>query len=158
MAITLRPVREDDDAFLRALYATTRDDVAAWGWPQAQVESFLQMQFRAQSMSYAAAYPDAQRDVIVEDGQPIGRLYVWRRGDEVRLVDISLLPAARGRGIGKQLLEQLISDTAARKARLRLQVTTVNPARRLYLRLGFRRTGGDGVYDEMEWSPQSSEQ
>jgi ribosomal protein S18 acetylase RimI-like enzyme len=152
LAITLHPVGDDDEAFLRSLYASTRqEEIAAWGWPAAQGEAFLQMQFRAQHAGYVAAYPGAQHDLILEDGQPVGRLYVWRKGDELRLVDISLLPATRGRGIGTALIRQLVAEAAAQGKRLCLQVVTTNRARRLYLRLGFRRTGGNAVYDEMEW-------
>ena len=152
MAITLQPTGDDDEAFLRSLYASTRqDEVAAWGWPPAQVEAFLQMQFLAQRTGYAAAYPGARHELILEDGHPIGRLYVWRKGDELRLVDISLLPGARGRGIGTALMRRLMAEAAAHGERLCLQVATTNRARQLYLRLGLRRTGGDAVYDEMEW-------
>lgn len=154
VAITLQPVRDEDTAFLRALYASTRTDLAAMGLAPAQLEGVLQMQFQAQHANYAAAYPGARHEVILEDGKPVGRIYVWRSGQEVRLVDIALLPAARGRGIGTELLRDLIAQSEGERLPVRLQVVVTNPARRLYLRLGFRRTGGDGVYDEMEWSSQ----
>jgi ribosomal protein S18 acetylase RimI-like enzyme len=148
----LQPAGDDDEAFLRTLYASTRqDEIRAWGWTPAQAQPFLQMQFFAQRTSFAAAYPGAKHELILEDGQPLGRLLVWRHAGEVRLVDISLLPAARGRGIGTALLRRLIAEAEADEKRLCLQVLTTNRARQLYLRLGFRRTGGDAVYDEMEW-------
>jgi ribosomal protein S18 acetylase RimI-like enzyme len=152
LAITLQPAGDCDEAFLRALYASTRqDETAAWGWTPAQVDAFLALQFLAQRTNYATAYPGAKHELILEDGHPIGRLYVWRKGDELRLVDISVLPAARGRGIGTSLIRRLMAEATPRRERLCLQVATTNRARQLYLRLGFRRTGGDAVYDEMEW-------
>lgn len=151
--ITLRPVCDQDEEFLRALYASTRrEEVAAWGWPAAQVEAFLAMQFGAQRGSYAAAYPNARHDVIVKDDERVGRFYVWRGKSEWRVVDISLLPTARGQGIGSMLLRRLMDEAAGERLPVRLQVVPTNPARRLYLRLGFRFTRGDGMYDEMEWS------
>ena len=156
MAIALQAVSEADEPFLLELYASTRrEEMAAWNWPPAQVAAFLQMQYRAQRLSYADAYPGAEHSLVLEDGRPIGRLLVWRGPAEVRLVDISLLPAARGRGLGSRLLRQLMQEAAAARLPLRLQVLTTNPARRLYLRLGFRRTGGDPVYDAMEWTPEN---
>jgi ribosomal protein S18 acetylase RimI-like enzyme len=153
VAIALQPVCGDDEAFLLALYATTRgQEIKQWGWPGEQVEAFLQMQFRAQRTSYADAYPDAAHDLIIEHGKPVGRLYVSWGEREVRLIDISLLPEARGRGIGSKLIRQLIDDCRTNGKVLRLQVLPSNPARHLYLRLGFRRTGGDAMYDEMMWS------
>jgi GNAT superfamily N-acetyltransferase len=148
-------VTEADEPFLLELYAgTRREEVAAWNWPEAQVAAFFQMQYRAQRLSYADAYPGAEHSLILEDGRPVGRLLLWRGPAEIRLVDISLLPAARGRGIGSLLLRRLLQECAAARSPLRLQVLTANPARRLYLRLGFRRVGGDPMYDHMEWTPE----
>ena len=51
------------------------------------------MQFAAQSRYYREHYPDTSFDVIVLDDQPVGRLSVARWSDEIRIVDIALLPA-----------------------------------------------------------------
>jgi GNAT superfamily N-acetyltransferase len=157
MSVTLRAAGEGDERFLFELYASTRrEEIAAWNWPEAQVTAFLEMQFRAQRFSYQDVYPGSEHSLVLEDGRPVGRLLVWRSDKEVRLVDISLLPAARGRGIGSRLIRRLIDECAGK--RLTLQVLTTNPARRLYLRLGFRRTGGDPMYDQMEWTSSGSEE
>lgn len=154
MTITLRAVSEADEPFLFELYAgTRREELAPWNWPEAQVAAFLEMQFRAQRLSYADAFPGAEHNLVLEEGRPIGRLLVWRGPTAVHLVDLSLLPAARGRGTGSLLLRQLMQECAAAGMPLQLQVLTSNPARRLYLRLGFRRVGGDSMYDHMEWTP-----
>ena len=159
MPITLRSAGSADEPFLFELYASTRrEEIAPWNWPEPQVAAFLQMQFRAQRLSYDSAYPGAEHSLILEDGRPIGRLLVWRGQPELRLVDISLLPEARGRGIGGQLLAELMEECRAGGRRLTLQVLVTNPARRLYLRMGFRRTGGDPLYDQMEWTPQGNQE
>jgi ribosomal protein S18 acetylase RimI-like enzyme len=67
------------------------------------------------------------------------------------LVDISLLPEHRGRGLGTLLLRELMEECRRERQSLRLQVLRTNPAQRLYERLGFRRTGEDQVYLQMEW-------
>ena len=69
----------------------------------------------------------------------------------------SLLPEARGRGIGARLIRRLMEECAAAGRRLTLQVLVTNPAKRLYQRLGFHRTGGDPMYDQMEWNSQGNE-
>lgn len=159
MAITLRTVADADEPFLFELYAgTRREEIAAWNWPQEQVAAFLQMQYRAQRFSYETAFPGAEHGLVLQDGRPIGRLLVWRGPEEARLVDISLLPEARGRGAGSRLIRDLMEECAAARRRLTLQVLVTNPARRLYLRLGFRRTGGDALYDQMEWNPPGSKE
>lgn len=158
MPITLRSAGNADEPFLFQLYASTRrEELAAWNWTDAQMAAFLQMQFRAQRMSYESAYPGAEHSLVLEDGRPIGRLLVWRGEQEVRLVDVALLPESRNHGIGSRLIRQLMEECAAAGRRLTLQVLVTNPAKRLYERLGFRRTGGDPMYDQMEWNFQENE-
>ena len=158
MTLSLRKAC-DDEEFLFALYASTRqEEIAVWQWTQAQVAAFLTVQFRAQSVSYAITYPDAEHSVILEDGRPVGRLLVSRSPAEACLVDISLLPEARGRGIGSALIQQLMTECSAAGRKLKLQVRTTNPGRALYSRLGFRRVQGDSMYDQMEWPPATIEE
>ncbi len=156
-AVTLRPVTKSDEPFLLALYASTRrDEVNAWGWPEPQIQAFLAMQFRAQRQSYDAAYPGAEHHVIClgADGQPAGRLLVFCDAGQLCLVDISLLPEARNRGIGTRVIQQLFERCRARHWSMNLQVAVTNQrALSLYERLGFRHSGGDAMYVQMTWNP-----
>ncbi|MGZ4868227.1 MAG: GNAT family N-acetyltransferase, partial [Candidatus Angelobacter sp.] len=111
MRILLCPYRADDQEFLVKVYASTRiHEIAAFGWPAAQQEVFLRMQFDAQRRSYESAYGQADHQIIEQDGQPIGRLMVLRKEDSTLLVDIALLAEHRGLGIGGQLLRELIRE------------------------------------------------
>ncbi len=153
-AVTLRPVGPGDAPFLFELYAgTRRDEMAGWGLDDAMVSSLLQMQFAGQQGTYRAQFPEADHDLVLVDGQPAGRLYVDRSGPEIVLVDVALLPALRGRGLGTHLLRGLLREAAAQGRAVRLSVTLGNPARRLYERLGFERLDDDGVYERMIWHP-----
>lgn len=151
MTISLRPHRPDDQDFLFRLYAGTRlHEIAQFGWPQAQQEAFFRMQFTAQQRWYEMKYARAEHQIIEQQGAPIGRLLVLRQPEEVLLVDISLLPEYRGKGIGGGLIRGLIQHCDQAKLPLRLQVRVNNPALRLYERLGFRKTGEDQMYIQME--------
>jgi GNAT superfamily N-acetyltransferase len=151
-AIALRPIRPDDDAFLLVLYASTREkELAALPWDSGQKTAFLQMQFDAQHAQYQEAYAGAAFDVILVDGQPAGRLYVARKEEEIRIVDIALLPDYCNRGIGTTFLGGLQAEAAAAGKPLRIHVERFNPALRLYERLGFRQIADRGVYLFMEW-------
>ena len=110
------------------------------------------MQFDAQHAHYQEHYAGAAFDVILVDGQPAGRLYVAREEDEIRIVDIALLPDFCNRGIGTTLLRGLQSEAAAAGKPLRIHVERFNPALRLYERLGFREIADRGVYLFMEWT------
>ena len=154
MAISLRTYRDGDQDFLFQLYSSTRmDEIAPFGWPVAQQEAFLRMQFAAQQRWYASAYGQSEHQIVEQDGQPIGRLMVLREKNSALLVDISLLAEHRGHGIGGRLVRELIQQCKRDGATLKLQVLKTNPARRLYERLGFVRTGEDQMYIQMELRP-----
>ena len=142
-AVTLRPLRDGDEPFLRALYASTRE-VELAVLPPSMHAAFTNSQYDAQRMHYERVYAGATWSVIEADRSPVGRLIVDRRGDPWLLVDIAIVPTARDCGIGTRLITEL-QDEAGRAGRdLVLTVRVDNPlARKLYSRLGFvpRATG-----------------
>ena len=151
----MRRETDADQAFLRDLYASTRaEEMDLLDWTPGQKQDFLAMQFHAQTTHYADYYPDAERSIIECHEVPIGRLYVDRREGEIEIIDIALMPAMRGRGIGRQLLRQMIAESRTSARRLRIYVEHFNPARALYDRLGFRQVGTNGVYHELELAAQ----
>jgi GNAT superfamily N-acetyltransferase len=153
-AVGLRPVGENDSAFLRAVYASTRDEeLAMVSWIPAEKDQFLQMQFEAQDRFYRENYPGAEFWVILVDRQPAGRLYLHYRAEDIRIMDIALLPNWRGRGIGTALLSAVIEQARAGGRRASIHVEVFNPARRLYGRLGFRPVSKSQVHILMEWRP-----
>ena len=77
---------------------------------------------------------------------PVGRLYVDRWPREVRIVDISLLPEHRGRGLGGALLAAVFAEADAAGKPVSIHVERFNPALRLYTRLGFAFREDKGVY------------
>ena len=154
MNIELQPFPPDNKEFLFQLYSSTRQqEISALGWPPAQQEAFLRMQFNAQQRWYEMAYEKADHKLILIDDQPAGRILVVRDNKAYTLVDIALLAQHRNTGIGTQILRQLIAEADKAGAPLRLHVLKSNPACRLYERLGFAKTGQDGMYYEMEKRP-----
>jgi GNAT superfamily N-acetyltransferase len=155
-AMTLRPIDADDMAFLYQVYASTREEeLAVTGWSAAQKEAFLTMQFNAQHAYFQENYPGAAFQVILLDGQPIGRLYLDHWPGELRIVDIALLPAYRGRGVGTTILNAILSEGRRLGLPVRIHVERFNPALRLYTRLGFRLAVDKGVYYLMERLPDA---
>jgi RimJ/RimL family protein N-acetyltransferase len=153
-AILLRPVRDDDRDFLFRLYASTREqELAPVPWSTERKESFLRQQFDVQTSWWLKQYSDATFDVVEVDGEPGGRLYVHRSPNEHRVVDIALMPFHRARGIGTQLLSEVVAEADRARTRVSLHVEVFNPARRLYERLGFVPVEDKGVYLLMERAP-----
>lgn len=148
----LRHATNRDAAFLRALYATTRaEELAAVSWPPEMRATFLDDQFALQHRHWLNCYPQADYLIVERQGMPAGRCYVdftctaARDGDAL-LIDLSLLPAARGQGLGSALLASLLRQCDLRGQAMLLHVLHANPdALRLYRRFGFTAEADDGL-------------
>jgi len=159
MSIHLRVVDVADEDFLYSVYASTRaDEMARVDWTAEQQEAFLRMQFRAQTQFYIENYPGAEFQVIVQNDQPIGRLYIHKRENEIRIMDIALRPAHRNSGIGSSLLRDILKQGKNLNLPVTIHVEQFNPALRLYQRMGFRPKEDKGVYLLMEWLPANNEE
>ena len=152
--VTLRPVGPDDHEFLVAVYASTRaDELALTPWTDEQRDSFVRWQFGAQQEHYAKTYPAANHDVIMSDGRQVGRLYVARLDQEIRIVDITLLPAERNAGIGSYLIKQLLDEANRAGKVTRIFVEEFNPSRRLFERLKFSPSEQHGIHLLLQCNP-----
>jgi RimJ/RimL family protein N-acetyltransferase len=151
-SITLRPVGPDDHNFLLEIYASTRaEELALVPWTREQRDIFVRSQFAAQQEHYVQKYPAASHDIILFEGRQVGRLYVARLDQEIRIVDITLLPRERNAGIGSHLIRQLL-DEANRSGKVtRIYVEEFNPSLRLFDRLGFSPSEQHGIHLLLQW-------
>ena len=150
-ATRLRLAASGDEAFVVRLFKTARaDDFATAGMPPAALEVLLEQQFRAQAAGYATQFPDAATLVVLHRDEPIGRLILLASERSWHIVDILLLPTARGRSIGTDIIEAIVRAAAGEGAsEVGLSVLFSNAAaRRLYGRLGFAETG-EGIHIPM---------
>jgi ribosomal protein S18 acetylase RimI-like enzyme len=151
-AVVLRPEQPADEAFLLHLYASTRqEELALTNWDAATRAAFVTSQFDAMRQGYAGMFPDGQFSIVLLGDRAIGRMVIHRGAQEIRLVDMALMPESRCRGIGAGLVQTLLAEARRARKPVSLHVLKGNRAARLYERLGFRFTGGDGLYDEMTW-------
>lgn len=158
LGISYRPVTDADIPFLAGVYASTRaEELALTGWPDEMKLQFLAHQFNAQHTDYERNYPDAERLVIEHQGEDVGRLYLDEESGNFNLIDIALLPAARGSGLGGAILDDIIGQAEASGKSVTIYVEKNNPARHLYDRLGFVcENDEEGVYDLLKWSATES--
>lgn len=154
MALGFRPISLDDQAFLPEVYASTRrEELALVDWDEDKKARFLQMQFAAQHQYYQDYYTETDFLIILLDELPVGRLYLARWPGEIRIVDLALLPAHRNAGIGTRILRDILAEAERAGKPVRIHVEKLNPALRLYERLGFTRIADKGVYWFLEWVP-----
>lgn len=156
-SVILRAFGPDDHDFLLEVYASTRaEELALVPWTSEQKEMFVRSQFAAQQDHYVQKYPGASHDIIMVNGRAVGRLYVARLDQEIRIVDITVLPSERNRGIGTYLIEQLL-DEAKRDGKVtRIYVEEFNPSLRLFERLGFAVTEQHGFHLLLQWTRGNS--
>ena len=155
LALTLRPLTSEDPPFLFQVYAAARSpELEQVPWDAAQKETFLTFQFNAQHQHYQTEFPRADFSVILEAGVPVGRLYVDRRADEIRILDLALLPEHQGRGLGRALLEALLAEARSAGQPVRLYVEHYQErALGLLKSLGFAPVEDHGVSVLMECRP-----
>jgi ribosomal protein S18 acetylase RimI-like enzyme len=128
MKYTLRPATSNDYDFLYELkVACLKEYVAAtWGWDEAY-----------QQQRFTNFFDPAAIQIIGVDGQNIGQLSVEDMGGELFLSGIYLSPEWQNQGLGTEIIKDVLSTAKASGQQVSLQVLKVNPARRLYERLGF---------------------
>jgi ribosomal protein S18 acetylase RimI-like enzyme len=143
MRITFRQIKIKDFEFLWQLNnaALKKYITATWGWDEA-----LQQKFFAESFNLDNG------EIVVVDGRDAGFLWVSEKESEIFLVSIRLLPEFQNRGIGTKLIKDVLAAGSAKNKPVRLQVLKVNPARKLYEKLGFRVYGETGTHFLMRFS------
>jgi ribosomal protein S18 acetylase RimI-like enzyme len=152
--VSYRPFSDEDLPFVSALYASTRlEELALTGWPTETQEQFLAQQAAAQHSHYSLHFSDAEWLIVEREGAAIGRLYLRDMPGDMHIVDISLLPASRGQGIGGAILADTLALARSRGKGVSIHVELNNPARALYTRLGFETVEEKGAYDLLRAAP-----
>jgi len=157
MDFVLSPATAEDEVFLAQLFHDVHAaEFAPLGLPGPALAQLLDMQLRGQRSGYAAQFPKAVDEIVWVGPEPAGRVLVNQAADELRLVDIALLGAYRGQGVGGRVVGGLCERARAAGLPLRLSVRSGSPAQRLYERLGFVPSGGEGLNVAMEFCPQTA--
>jgi len=155
-AVTVRPAADSDYDFMRRLYHAARaEEMRQFPFDEAQKAAFLDQQFAAQYEHYGLHYPTCERNIIEKDGQPIGRLLIDEWNDQIRLVDIALMPDWRAGGVGTALVRGVLARGERAGKPVTIHVEAYNPALRLYQRLGFEHVDTNGIYYLLKWTPGS---
>jgi ribosomal protein S18 acetylase RimI-like enzyme len=117
----------------------------------------MAQQYDSQHRFYFANYDTAHYGIIQWTDRPVGRLYVDYRDDEVRVLEIALLPEYRERGIGRIVMMGICLEAATRRKPVRLHVHYLSRAQRFYRQFGFREIAVEGPDRLMEWRHPQTE-
>jgi ribosomal protein S18 acetylase RimI-like enzyme len=132
VSFSLRPATDADVDFLWDLHRVTLKPYVeqTWGWD----EPFQQRYFREH-------FSPANSQVIQCEGKDAGVITVEENQLGYILSNIELYPQYQGLGIGTTLIKELLDRAAGCGLPVSLRVLKINPARQLYLRLGFSVIG-----------------
>lgn len=154
--LRFRTIHEGDMDFLKKVYRSTREtELNLTSWNEQQKSNFISQQFEAQHQYYTENYTGAHFTLILVGEQRAGRLYAVEWPDEIRIIDLTLLPEFRGKGYGSQILRSILDHGATNRKKVGIHVERTNPAMKLYDRLGFLIQEDKGVYQFLEWIPAS---
>jgi ribosomal protein S18 acetylase RimI-like enzyme len=145
--LTLLPANNADYDFLYHLHTLTMKTYveALWGWDEAQQVQIFRERF------------SPERTQIVQwQGEDMGVLVLEERESEWFISSIQVAPEYQNRGIGTYLIRQIQSKAASDGKAVTLRVLNVNPARRLYERLGFVVTEQTDVRCYMRWEAEET--
>lgn len=154
--LSLRAMRSSDSIFMESLYRTTRDDLRMLDAEEDFIDEFIDLQRRAQTQGYGDMFPNAMYFVVEYHSERIGRVVLDFGQNEIRVVDIAMIPAARGKGYGGQVLQ--VVQMAAGKVMAPVALTVRFDhlrAKQLYARLGFAVEEAQIPYERMVWYPAS---
>lgn len=148
--LQLRPASPQDREFLYQVFCSTRPDVVHAPLPVQEIERLLQMQFWAQHTDYQSNYSNAQYSLVLFNGVKIGRIYIDRRINEIRILDIALLHDYRGQGLGSKLVSEIIEEARAAEKPVRIHVELGSREIKFYERLNFKTIGELPTHQLME--------
>ncbi len=127
-SVSLVAATDDDRSFIFDTYSSVMRPYVewAWGWDEA-----------FQRNGFWKAHRIADFRLIRVDGKPAGGLCIRQEKGERTLQMLILRPEHQSKGIGGTLVQREIDSARLAGEPLKLWVVQVNPARRLYERLGF---------------------
>ena len=114
------------------------------------------MQFNAQRQHYRKAYQNTQFLIIESNGKRIGRLYLSRMEDQIRIMDITLAPSSRGQGIGSNLIREVQDEARSAGLAVTLHAEKLGQMAKYYERLGFEVIEEKEAHFFMKWVAPSA--
>jgi len=152
--LVVRPSRPADGPFLQSLYHSARPDLQWIDGERELIEDVIGQQFQVQERGIGECFPNAMHYVVEKLGTAIGALSAEFGSNEIRILYLAFIPAARGRGYGRTVLQGVQKAAAQVRCPVATVVWANNPhARRHYLALGFQVEERDVAAERLVWYP-----
>jgi GNAT superfamily N-acetyltransferase len=152
--IELRTTTKADRNFLLEVYEASRAfELQFVDWDDKTKRAFIEHQFDAQDAHYREHYAGATFDIVLVDGCPAGRLYLYRGEEQIAIMDLTLMPEFRGRAIGGTLIRGVLDKAGSTGRSVRVYLENFNPHQPVFIRFGFKVVEDDGVTRRYEWHP-----
>jgi ribosomal protein S18 acetylase RimI-like enzyme len=142
MNLRFRVATTADHPFLRRLDRAAYEPLAVrlfGAWDEAKQRA--RMDYKLRELRFR---------IIEQGGRAVGAVATSEHEDHVFLHEMMILPEHQNRGLGSLVLESELRDARALGKPLRLHTARLNRAQELYKRHGFRVTGGDEMFINME--------
>jgi GNAT superfamily N-acetyltransferase len=133
MPIALRPARAEDFDFCARLYFSG----------MAEIIQELKLDMALQTADLRQRWDVSEVEIITSASEDVGWMQSSIQDDARFLKQIFIDAAFQRRGIGTEIIHRLIDRANRAGEPVTLGVVKINPARRLYERLGFRITHED---------------
>jgi GNAT superfamily N-acetyltransferase len=133
MPLTFRPALPADFAYCERLYFANME----------HMNRELKLDHSTQIASFRRQWNASEARIIMLGGTDIGWLQSAPREGTFFLAQLFVDAAHQGRGIGTEVMHCLIGEASLLSQAMTLAVVKINPAKRLYDRLGFRVTHED---------------
>jgi len=121
-----------------------------------QIIEQLNLDRNLQAASFQRQWILSEARILAVDGIDIGWMQSSVQDGELFLKQLFVDGPHQNRGIGTQVMRQLIADAEEARHSVGLHVVKINPALRLYQRLGFRIIGEDDRKFFMKHDPGSA--
>ena len=142
---TLRAITDTDDDFLwRLNEETLRDHIEQiWGWDEETQRAHFQERLRRES----------EKQLILIDDERVGYLELSERDETLHIINIQISSHHQGKGLGDQVMRDLLKRASSRGCGVELGVFKVNTrALKFYERLDFHIVGSSETHWEMRWT------
>lgn len=146
MKISSRPATVADTDFARSVHHRAYRDVIE--------RQYGPWNESTQDELFAAAWSAADHEIVLCDDARCGYTSIENRHDCIYVHELVVDPDFQGRGIGTNILREVMEQAISKGVPVRLRTHVTNRAANLYRRMGFQETARTETHVLLEWNQE----